>query len=122
MNREEELLKKMIELSLKEARSFESSSSLLRLDEIGTQQPDVNDPLLDDLMAIDKLELERVNREVIVTEKKARQKARTERAQEVKKEKMDENQRKLIGEVQKRKSVKLNAKDRLGVKGKKSGK
>ena len=120
--------KKDLGLSLIEARSFEfSSDSLTGLYPIGTQQSDVNDPLLDEIMgdqleisefereeALDKMRLERVNREVIEEEKKARQKARTERAKVVKKEKIAENERKLIGKVEKRNSKKPNVKDRLG--------
>ena len=124
--------KKDLGLSLIEARSFEFSSGSPGLYPIDTQQSDVNDPLLDEIMgdqleisefereeALDKMRLERVNREVIEEEKKARQKARTDRAKVVKKEKMAEIERKLIGKVEKRNQKRENVKDRLGSKGKK---
>ena len=120
--------KKGLGLSSKEARSFEfSSDSLPGLDQIGTQQSDVNEPLLDEIMGegleisefereetLDMIRLDKVNREVIEEEKRAKQRAKNDRARVVKKEKLEKIQRELIGKVEKRNSKKPNVKDRLG--------
>ena len=60
------------------------------------------------------IRLDKVNREVIEEEKRAKQRAKNDRARVVKKEKLEKIQRELIGKVEKRNSKKPNVKDRLG--------
>ena len=60
------------------------------------------------------IRLDKVNREVIEEEKRAKQRAKNDRARVVKKEKLEKIQRELIGTVEKRNSKKQNVKDRLG--------